>query len=202
MSEEHQVEVEVVETTAKKADADALRSKQAAGMKAVESVGNVIGGIVETLEVALSGRGNTVMVRVNDEALEKLDMLVAAGICKSRSESAAFLLQRGIEASAAMYERIGGVTAQPIVDKVGADKTRSAGHKYRRHNLTLLSYIAALFTSRQENYTWDEIDMELIVNGLWLLVGDVPNPSTFIPIVAIPLALATGRNSSAKLRMK
>jgi hypothetical protein len=112
MSEEHQVEVEVVETTKKKVDADALRSPQVVGKKAVESVGNVIGGIVETLEVALSGRGNTVMVRVNDEALEKLDMLVAAGICKSRSESAAFLLQRGIEASAPMYERIGGVTAQ------------------------------------------------------------------------------------------
>ena len=113
MTEEHQVEVEVVETTEKpKVDADALRPSPGAGKKAVESVGNVIGGIVETLEAALSGRGNTVMVRVNDEALAKLDMLVAAGICKSRSESAAFLLQRGIEASAPMYDRISGVTSQ------------------------------------------------------------------------------------------
>jgi hypothetical protein len=52
------------------------------------------------------------MVRVHDEALEKLDMLVAAGITKSRSESAAFLLQRGIEASAPLYDRISGVTEQ------------------------------------------------------------------------------------------
>jgi hypothetical protein len=107
MTEEHQVEVEVLETAEKK-KADA----QVVGKKAVESVGNVLGSIVETLEAALSGRGNTVMVRVNDEALEKLDMLIAAGICKSRSESAAFLLQRGIQASAPMYDRIGGVTAQ------------------------------------------------------------------------------------------
>ena len=107
MTEEHPVEVEVVETTGKK-KVDA----QAVGKKAGESVGNVIGSIVETLEAALSGRGNTVMVRVNDDALEKLDMLIAAGICKSRSESAAFLLQRGIEASAPMYDRIGDVTTR------------------------------------------------------------------------------------------
>ena len=107
MTKEHQVEVEIVETTEKK-KVDA----QVVGKKAVESVGNVLGSIVETLEVALSGRGNTVMVRVNDEALAKLDMLVAAGICKSRSESAAFLLQRGIQASAPMYDRIGDVTSK------------------------------------------------------------------------------------------
>jgi hypothetical protein len=107
MTEEHPVEVEVVETTGKK-KVDA----QAVGKKAGESVGNVIGSIVETLEAALSGRGNTVMVRVNDDALQKLDMLIAAGICKSRSESAAFLLQRGIEASAPMYDRIGDVTTR------------------------------------------------------------------------------------------
>ena len=107
MTEEHQVEVEVVETTQKK-KVDA----QVVGKKAGESVGNVIGSIVETLEVALSGRGNTVMVRVNDEALKKLDMLIAAGICKSRSESVAFLLQRGMQASAPMFDRIGDVTTQ------------------------------------------------------------------------------------------
>ena len=107
MSEEQQVKVEVVETVEKK-KVDA----QEVGKKAVESVGNVLGSIVETLEVALSGRGNTVMVRVNDDALEKLDMLIAAGICKSRSESAAFLLQRGIQASAPMYDRIGDVTSR------------------------------------------------------------------------------------------
>jgi len=94
--EEEQVEVEVVEEPKKKPSA--------------ESMGKAFGSFVGSLEAALSGRGNSVMVRVNDEALAKLDMLVAAGICKSRSESAAFLLQRGIENSGALFDRIESVT--------------------------------------------------------------------------------------------
>ena len=77
-----------------------------------ESVSKAINSFMETLESALTGRGNSVMVRVNDEALAKLDMLVAAGICKSRSESAAFLLQQGIESSAALFNRIESVTSK------------------------------------------------------------------------------------------
>ena len=77
-----------------------------------ESVGQAINSFVDTLEVALAGRGNAVMVRVNDAALKKLDMLVASGICGSRSESAAFLLQRGIESSEALFSRISKVTTE------------------------------------------------------------------------------------------
>ena len=97
---EVEVEVEVVEG----------EKKVASGTGA--SVGKTINSIVESLEVALSGRGNAVMVRVNDDALAKLDMLIEAGICKSRSESAAFLLQRGIDSSGALFDRIQSVTAQ------------------------------------------------------------------------------------------
>ncbi len=86
---------------------------------ASESVTKAINSFMETLESALSGRGNSVMVRVNDEALAKLDMLVQAGICKSRSESAAFLLQRGIEGSAKLFDRIESVTAK--ITKLRAD---------------------------------------------------------------------------------
>ena len=82
------------------------------GKTAGESVGQAINSFVDTLEVALAGRGNAVMVRVNDEALEKLDMLVASGICGSRSESTAFLLQAGIEGSEALFSRISEVTTQ------------------------------------------------------------------------------------------
>jgi hypothetical protein len=85
---------------------------QTVSQKAGESVGHVISSIVDTLEAALSGRGNTVMVRVNDDALANLDMLVEAGICKSRSESAAFLLQRGIDSSGPLFDRIQSVTSQ------------------------------------------------------------------------------------------
>jgi hypothetical protein len=97
--EEVEVQVEVTEKP---------KSKKTAG----ESVGEAITSIMETLESALTGRGNSVMVRVNDEALEKLDTLVASGICKSRSESAAFLLQQGIERSEALFNHIESVTHQ------------------------------------------------------------------------------------------
>jgi hypothetical protein len=76
------------------------------------TVGQAINTFMESLEAALSGRGNSVMVRVNDETLEKLDMLIEAGICKSRSESAAFLLQRGIENSGTLFDHIASVTSR------------------------------------------------------------------------------------------
>ena len=104
MGENHEVEVEV--------EVEVAEEEKKAGAGA--SVGKAINSIVESLEAALSGRGNAVMVRVNDGALAKLDMLIEAGICKSRSESAAFLLQRGIDSSGALFDRIQSVTTQII----------------------------------------------------------------------------------------
>jgi hypothetical protein len=69
----------------------------------------------QALSVALKGRGNVVMVRVNDEALHHLDMLVEAEITKSRSESAAFLINEGIYANQELFDRIGAI-AQQISD--------------------------------------------------------------------------------------
>ena len=106
MGEDQNVEVEVEVVEGEKA----AKGEKTASTSA--SVSKAINSFMETLESALSGRGNSVMVRVNDEALAKLDMLIDAGICKSRSESAAFLLQRGIQASAPMFDRIGDVTSR------------------------------------------------------------------------------------------
>jgi hypothetical protein len=61
---------------------------------------------------ALADRTNVVMVRVNDETLHYLDMLIEADICKSRSESAAFLIAEGVKAKTSLYERIAEVTEQ------------------------------------------------------------------------------------------
>ena len=69
----------------------------------------------QALNVALQGRGNVVMARVNDEALKHLDMLVEAEITKSRSESAAFLINEGIYANQELFDRIGAI-AQQISD--------------------------------------------------------------------------------------
>ncbi|MCS6884782.1 MAG: hypothetical protein RMM17_03615 [Acidobacteriota bacterium] len=67
--------------------------------KIPESIGKAI-------ESALASREHVVMVRVNDESLTKLDHLVEAGIFKSRSESAAFLISEGIKSQSQLFERI------------------------------------------------------------------------------------------------
>ncbi|PKO15806.1 MAG: hypothetical protein CVU39_09795 [Chloroflexi bacterium HGW-Chloroflexi-10] len=73
--------------------------------KQVENIGQALGD-------ALQGRGNVVMVRVNDEALGHLDMLVEAEVVKSRSEAAALLINEGIQANREMFEKISAVTQQ------------------------------------------------------------------------------------------
>jgi hypothetical protein len=73
---------------------------------------DVLSVIKGALDTALVGRGNVIMVRVNDETLRAIDMLVEAGVCKSRSEGAAFLINQGIKASSALYDRISGITDQ------------------------------------------------------------------------------------------
>ncbi|MDX9849941.1 MAG: hypothetical protein RBT01_05505 [Anaerolineaceae bacterium] len=73
--------------------------------KQVENIGQALGD-------ALQGRGNVVMVRINDEALRYLDMLVEADVVKSRSEAAAWLINEGVGANQNLFQKIGEVTEQ------------------------------------------------------------------------------------------
>ncbi len=73
--------------------------------KQVENIGQALGD-------ALQGRGNVVMVRINDESLRYLDMLVEAEVAKSRSEAAALLINEGVNANQALFQQIGEVTKQ------------------------------------------------------------------------------------------
>lgn len=54
--------------------------------------------IRESINQALEGRANVLMVRVNDDTLRAIDELVQAGLFKTRSEAAAFLLHEGMKA--------------------------------------------------------------------------------------------------------
>jgi hypothetical protein len=76
-------------------------------LERVESLGKTLGS-------ALQDRGNVVMVRVNDDALKHLDMLVEADVTKSRSESAAFLINEGMKANQELFDKISSVTEQII----------------------------------------------------------------------------------------
>lgn len=73
--------------------------------KQVESLGKALGN-------ALQDRANVVMVRVNNDSLRYLDMLVEADITNSRSESAAFLINEGIRANETLFNKIRNITDQ------------------------------------------------------------------------------------------
>lgn len=96
---DEEVEVKPQEPKEKKSSSHTLKD----ALKQVETIGQALGE-------ALQGRGNVVMVRVNDEALEHLDMLVEAEITKSRSESAAFLINEGIGANSVLFDKISSIT--------------------------------------------------------------------------------------------
>jgi|GEM_PF-1518048 len=66
----------------------------------------------EAIEHALSGRSHNVMLRVNQETLAKLDALVEAGVCESRSGAATFMIHEGIRANDALFCGVESITEQ------------------------------------------------------------------------------------------
>ena len=62
--------------------------------------------IKKVIDNALASRNTVLTIRVNDESNKKLRMLVDVGLFKSRSESAAFLIQEGIKSQEALFDKI------------------------------------------------------------------------------------------------
>lgn len=60
----------------------------------------------KAIKDSLTSRDNVVMVRINDESREKMDMLIDAGLFKSRSECAAFLIHQGIAAQEPLFGKM------------------------------------------------------------------------------------------------
>ncbi|MDZ7815650.1 MAG: hypothetical protein U5N86_06510 [Planctomycetota bacterium] len=59
-----------------------------------------------------SGRANVLMVRVEDETLSSIDALVEADLFRSRSEAAAFLISKGLDATTDIFTKVMEKTAQ------------------------------------------------------------------------------------------
>ena len=95
--EEGEGQVETLSGTASKTINEAI--------KQVENIGKALGS-------ALQDRANVVMVRVNNDSLRYLDMLVEADVTKSRSESAAFLITEGIKKNEILFNKIREITDQ------------------------------------------------------------------------------------------
>jgi Arc/MetJ-type ribon-helix-helix transcriptional regulator len=60
----------------------------------------------KAVERAMNVRDTTVLLRLSDESSDKVDTLVSAGVFRSRGEAAAFLVEEGIKAQSALFQRI------------------------------------------------------------------------------------------------
>jgi hypothetical protein len=102
-------------TDKKKKTQEKSSSQDKARQKPLDEFGNHIEkfavktaeSIQKVIDKALSSRNTVLTIRVNDDCNRKLNMLVEAGLFKSRSESAAFLIQEGIKSQDALYSKIG-----------------------------------------------------------------------------------------------
>ncbi len=62
--------------------------------------------IRKAIDKALASRNTVLTIRVNEESNKKLNMLVDTGLFRSRSESAAFLIEAGIRSQEPLFSRI------------------------------------------------------------------------------------------------
>jgi Arc/MetJ-type ribon-helix-helix transcriptional regulator len=62
--------------------------------------------IRKAIDKALAARNTVLTIRVNEESNKKLSMLVDCGLFKSRSESAAFLIEEGIKSQELLFSKI------------------------------------------------------------------------------------------------
>ncbi len=62
--------------------------------------------IKQTIDKSLDSRNTVLTIRVTEDANKKLHMLVESGIFKSRSESAAFLIEQGVKHQEGLFKKI------------------------------------------------------------------------------------------------
>ncbi len=85
-----------------------VREAVGRGTEAVGVLGeNVKQTWQETVRGQRSARTSVVMVRVDTDSLHRLDELIEAGLCSSRSEAAHFLITAGIDAKQGTFDKIG-----------------------------------------------------------------------------------------------
>jgi Arc/MetJ-type ribon-helix-helix transcriptional regulator len=74
------------------------------GLKDLNSIGREIREFIKT--TVASGRVNVLMVRVEDETLKSIDALVESELFRSRSEAAAFLIAKGLDATSELFKKV------------------------------------------------------------------------------------------------
>ena len=100
------------------------RNKKKAHRDTFEDIGNQVEkfasktaeSIKKVLDKTLSSRNTVLTIRVDETSNTKLNMLVDSGIFRSRSESAAFLINEGIKSQESLFSRI--VSKLEKIDKI------------------------------------------------------------------------------------
>lgn len=84
-----------------------VREAVGRGSEAVGALGeNVKQTWQETVRGQRPARTSVVMVRVDPDSLQRLDELIEAGLCSSRSEAAHYLISEGIRAKQGTFDKI------------------------------------------------------------------------------------------------
>lgn len=130
-----------------KARADSKDSKQEKEQKkkkqsAFDDFGNQVEKIAlktaesikKVVDKALASRNTVLTIRVNDESNKKLNMLVDAGLFKSRSESAAFLIQEGIKSQKALFTKISDKLEE--IEKIRGELHKVISEEFRPRDLS------------------------------------------------------------------
>ncbi len=93
-------------------------------VKTAESIRKVV-------DKALASRNTVLTIRVNDESNRKMNMLVDAGLFKSRSESAAFLIQEGIKNQGALFDKISARLDK--IEKIREELKKVVSEEFKSH---------------------------------------------------------------------
>ena len=84
-----------------------VREAVGRGSDAVGALGeNVKQTLQETVRGQRAARTSVVMVRVDSDSLQRLDELIEAGLCSSRSEAAHYLITEGVKAKQDTFDKI------------------------------------------------------------------------------------------------
>ena len=73
---------------------------------AAESVGNVRDTVRNKIATGSETRDKVVMVRVGKDSLDRMDDLIEAGVVRSRSEAADYLINEGIRARRSFFNAV------------------------------------------------------------------------------------------------
>ena len=74
--------------------------------KGVDSAETIGDDVRQFLQGISSGRGNAVLIRLDDATLARINIMVDAGVMDSRSDAAVFLIGEGIKARQPLFDRI------------------------------------------------------------------------------------------------